>query len=192
MPAATPRITSGSNFSATACSALAIATWLYDLYPDEPEGKLSRRLNALVSGETCAEIGRELGVGRQAILGKQARDDGAADSDNVLGDIVEALIGALYLEAGLPAATAFIRTRLGRPRRSARTARRSIPNRRCRNGRRRTTASRRPIYWSAARARTTRRASSYRLQSRASARRAPKACPSRKRKPLPPRRCWRN
>ena len=88
---------------------LAIATWLYELFPDEPEGKLSRRLNALVSGETCAEIARELGLGRHLILGKQAREDGAADSDNVLGDVVEALIGALYLEAGLVAAAAFIR-----------------------------------------------------------------------------------
>ena len=88
---------------------LAIATWLYELFPDEPEGKLSRRLNALVSGETCADIGRELGLGRHLILGKQAREDGAADSDNVLGDVVEALIGALYLEAGLDSATAFIR-----------------------------------------------------------------------------------
>jgi ribonuclease-3 len=88
---------------------LSIATWLYELFPEEPEGKLSRRLNALVSGETCAEIAREFGVGDQVILGKQARDDGAADSDNVLGDITEALIGALYLEAGLEAAAAFIR-----------------------------------------------------------------------------------
>jgi ribonuclease-3 len=88
---------------------LSIATWLYELFPDEPEGKLSRRLNALVSGETCAEIARELGVRGQVILGKQARDDGAADSDNVLGDITEALIGALYLERGLEAAAAFIR-----------------------------------------------------------------------------------
>jgi ribonuclease-3 len=92
---------------------LVIANWLYTLFPDEPEGSLSRRLNALVSGETCAEVGRELGVGGQAILGKQARDDGAADSDNVLGDIVEALIGALYLEAGLEAAEAFIRSAWG-------------------------------------------------------------------------------
>ncbi|HWH17608.1 MAG TPA: ribonuclease III [Allosphingosinicella sp.] len=92
---------------------LTIATWLYELFPDEPEGVLSRRFNALVSGETCAEIARELGVGGQVILGKQARDDGAADSDNVLGDIVEALIGALYLEAGLEAATAFIRRAWG-------------------------------------------------------------------------------
>ena len=90
---------------------LIVATWLYELFPDEPEGKLSRRFNVLVSGEVCAEVARELGLGGQVILGKQARDDGAADSDNVLGDVMEALIGALYLEAGLEAATRFIRTR---------------------------------------------------------------------------------
>ncbi len=92
---------------------LTVATWLYELFPEEPEGKLSRRLNALVSGETCAEIARELGLGGQVILGKQAREDGAADSDNVLGDVVEALIGALYLERGLEGATAFIRRAWG-------------------------------------------------------------------------------
>jgi ribonuclease-3 len=92
---------------------LTVATWLYELFPTEPEGKLSRRLNALVSGETCAEIARELSLGRRVILGKQAREDGAADSDNVLGDVVEALIGALYLERGLDAAAAFIRRSWG-------------------------------------------------------------------------------
>ena len=89
---------------------LVTATWLFELFPDEPEGKLSRRFNALVSGETCAEIAREMDAGAQVILGKQAREDGASDSDNVLGDVVEALIGALYLEAGLEAATRFVRT----------------------------------------------------------------------------------
>lgn len=88
---------------------LIVSTWLYETFTEEPEGKLSRRFNALVSRETCAEIARALGVGGVVILGKQARDDGAADSDNVLGDVVEALIGALYLEAGLDAATAFVR-----------------------------------------------------------------------------------
>ena len=92
---------------------LVVATWLYELFPDEPEGKLSRRFNALVSGETCAEIARELGVGGHAKLGKQAREDGAADSDNVLGDLVEALIGALYLEGGLDAAASFVRRAWG-------------------------------------------------------------------------------
>jgi ribonuclease-3 len=88
---------------------MVIAHWLYDLFANEPEGELSRRLNTLVSRETCAEIARELDLGVQVKFGKQARDDGAADSDNVLGDVVEALIGALYLEAGLESARSFIR-----------------------------------------------------------------------------------
>jgi ribonuclease-3 len=92
---------------------LAIATWLYELFPDEPEGQLSKRLNALVARDVCAEVARELEVGPRVRLGKQAREDGASDSDNVIGDVVEALIGALYLDAGLEAAMAFVRRAWG-------------------------------------------------------------------------------
>jgi ribonuclease-3 len=92
---------------------LSMAAWLFELFPDEPEGKLSQRLNALVAGETCAEVGRELGLGPHLRLGKQARDDGAADSDNVVGDVVEALIGALYLERGFAEAALFVRRAWG-------------------------------------------------------------------------------
>lgn len=88
---------------------LVVATWLYQAFSDEPEGKLSRRFNVLVSGATCADVAREIGLSTYMRLGKQARDDGAAESDNVLGDMVESLIGALYLEGGLKAAEAFVR-----------------------------------------------------------------------------------
>lgn len=88
---------------------LAIAAWLYEQFPNDPEGSLSARLNAVVSREACAEIGREIGAPEHLILGKQAREDGAQMSDNVVGDVVEALIGALYLETGLDGASAFIR-----------------------------------------------------------------------------------
>jgi ribonuclease-3 len=88
---------------------LAVAAWLYELFPDEPEGQMSKRLNALVARETCAEVGRELGVGSRIRLGKQAREDGASDSDNVIGDVVEALIGAVHIDFGLEAAEAFVR-----------------------------------------------------------------------------------
>ena len=92
---------------------LVMGEWLFDLFPAEPEGKLSRRLNALVSGDTCAEIARELDLGRHLRLGKQARDDGAQHSTYVLGDIVEALIGALFVETGLDGARAFVRRAWG-------------------------------------------------------------------------------
>ena len=88
---------------------VTIADWLYNLFPDEPEGSLSRRLNVLVSRGTCAEIARELGVARWLRLGKQALADGAFESDNILGDAVESLIGALWLDGGLEPARRFIR-----------------------------------------------------------------------------------
>ena len=83
---------------------LVIARALYARYPNEPEGQLSRRYNALVARETCAEVGRELGLPGHIRLGKQAREDGASQSDNVVGDVVEALIGAVFLDSGLEAA----------------------------------------------------------------------------------------
>jgi ribonuclease-3 len=92
---------------------LAAAAWLYEQFPGEPEGALSRRINTLVSRETCADIARDLGVAPYLRLGKQARDDGGTESDNILGDVVEALIGALYLERGFAGAEAFIRRAWG-------------------------------------------------------------------------------
>ena len=85
-----------------------MARALYDLHPDEPEGYLSRRYNVLVARETCAEVGRELGIPTIVRLGKQAREDKATESDNVIGDVVEALIGALVIDGGLDAAEQFI------------------------------------------------------------------------------------
>ena len=87
---------------------LVIARELYERYPGEPEGKLSRRYNALVARETCAEVGRDLGVPKLLRLGKQAREDGANQSENVVGDAVEALIGALFLDAGMDAAQSLV------------------------------------------------------------------------------------
>lgn len=78
---------------------LSIADWLFG-ENNAPEGKLSQRLNALVSGATCARIARSIGLPDHIRLGKQAREDGARDSDNILGDVTEALLGAHFLEFG--------------------------------------------------------------------------------------------
>jgi len=90
---------------------VVIARALYERYPDEPEGNLSKRYNALVARETCAEVGRALGIPALLRLGKQARGDGANQSDNVVGDAVEALIGALLLDGGMDTAERFILAR---------------------------------------------------------------------------------
>ncbi len=87
---------------------LVIAQWLYEAYPEDKEGQLSARFNSLVCGETCAQVARAIGVQQHLRLGKQARDDGAFDSDNVLGDVTESLIGALLIDQGLAAAQAFV------------------------------------------------------------------------------------
>jgi ribonuclease-3 len=88
---------------------LAIARWLYERFPNEPEGKLSRRYNELVARQTCAEVGRQLGLPVWIKLGKQAREDGANQSDNVVGDVVESLIGALLIDGGLDKTDALVR-----------------------------------------------------------------------------------
>ncbi|MGL5839572.1 MAG: ribonuclease III [Sphingorhabdus sp.] len=87
---------------------LVVASMLYSRFPDEPEGRLSHRLNSLVSGSSCAEVARIIGLQDHMRLGKQARDDGAKESDYVLGDMAEALIGAIYLDQGLDKARGFI------------------------------------------------------------------------------------
>lgn len=87
---------------------MVIARALYERHPNEPEGYLSRRFNDLVDRPTCAENGREIGVHALIRLGKQARADGASQSDNVVGDVVEALIGALFLDGGFDAAERFV------------------------------------------------------------------------------------
>ena len=92
---------------------LSIAEWLYQRNGG-PEGELAQRLNALVSREQCSIIARDIGAPEHVLLGKQARDDGAADSDNVLGDIMEAMLGAGFLQNGFAATRDVVRS-LWRP-----------------------------------------------------------------------------
>jgi ribonuclease-3 len=88
---------------------LVMAEWLSELFPLEQEGVLSHRFTTLVSRAYCAQVAREVGITAHVRLGKQARDDGANNSNNVIGDVTEALIGALYIDGGLDAARRFIR-----------------------------------------------------------------------------------
>jgi ribonuclease-3 len=87
---------------------LVVADMLYRRYPKSNEGELSRSLNTLVRKETCAEIARQLDLGKEIILGESEARSGGAGKDAILGDITEAIIGAIYLDGGLEPAQAFV------------------------------------------------------------------------------------
>ncbi len=86
---------------------LAIAQWLYR-NDQQAEGKLAQRLAALVSRQTCAVIARQVGLPQHIRLGKQARDDGGAESDNILGDAMESVIGAAFVTGDFLRASALV------------------------------------------------------------------------------------
>ena len=72
--------------------------------PGAPEGLLAPRFNALVRKETCADVARELGLGEVMKLGRSEMMSGGRRKEALLGDALEALIAAVYLDAGFSAA----------------------------------------------------------------------------------------
>jgi ribonuclease-3 len=83
---------------------LAIAGFLNATFPTAKEGELARRYNSLVRGETCARIGRSLDVSPKLILSEAEATSGGRDKDTILADAVEAILGAIYIEAGFDVA----------------------------------------------------------------------------------------
>jgi ribonuclease-3 len=88
---------------------LCIAEWLGERYPDEREGDLGKRLAALVAREALAPIAEAMGLAQAVRVPPAESRSGLRERANVLADALEALLGALFLDGGLPAARAVIR-----------------------------------------------------------------------------------
>lgn len=88
---------------------LVIAEQLIEEFPDSAEGKLAPRLAALVSGRTLAEIARTLGLGEFIRMTEGEAAAGTNDRASVLADCCEAVIGAVYRDGGLEAASELVR-----------------------------------------------------------------------------------
>ena len=86
----------------------AVTVKLFRDHPDLDEGELAKRRASLVSSVALAEVGRTIGVGRFIRLGRGETMTGGADKPSILADTVEAIIGAVYLDAGGDAATALV------------------------------------------------------------------------------------
>ena len=87
---------------------LIISTALYKDDAQADEGALAVRFNNLVRRETVARVARLVGLGAHMRLGKSEDSQGGRDKPAILADVCEAVIGALYLDGGLPSAEAFV------------------------------------------------------------------------------------
>jgi ribonuclease-3 len=81
-----------------------IAEALYERFPQAREGQLSRLRARLVRGQTLAELAREMSFGECLRLGSGEMKSGGHRRDSILADAVEAVLGAIYLDAGMDVA----------------------------------------------------------------------------------------
>jgi ribonuclease-3 len=85
-----------------------VGAWLYNRYPEMPEGDLTRMRSALVYTDQLANFSRKILLGNSMRLGRGESHGGGRDRAPLLCDTFEALIGAIYLDQGLPAVIKFI------------------------------------------------------------------------------------
>jgi ribonuclease-3 len=88
---------------------LAIAELLWEVYPVADEGELARVYNRLVRGRTCAAVARELDLGPLLVLSEAEAESGGRCKETILADACEALLGAIFLEAGYDTARSVVR-----------------------------------------------------------------------------------
>ncbi len=88
------------EFLGDAVLELSVSQELFRRFPDAAEGELTRMRARLVNEPALADLARTLNLGQYIMLGKGETSQGGADRDSVLSDTMEAIFGAVYLEAG--------------------------------------------------------------------------------------------
>lgn len=96
------------EFLGDAVLQLAVTRYLYDTYDEMAEGEMAKVRAAVVNQKTLAAIARELGIGAYVLLGLGEEASGGRNKDSILADIVEALLGSIYLDRGYEPAEAII------------------------------------------------------------------------------------
>ncbi len=100
------------EFLGDAVLGLAVTDHAYAAHPSLTEGELAKVRASVVNAATLAELADELRLGQALRLGKGEEASGGREKSSILADAVEAVIGALYLDAGWPAARRFVVTML--------------------------------------------------------------------------------
>jgi len=98
------------EFLGDAVLDFVVGAWVYNHYPEMPEGDLTRMRSALVRTNTLAKFSRHLNLGPALRLGRGELASGGRQRDNLLCATFEAVIGAMYLDTGIPAVEEFMET----------------------------------------------------------------------------------
>ena len=103
------------EFLGDAVLGIVVTDMAFREFPEMPEGELAKLRAAIVNMGALADVARDLGLGRFVLLGRGEEMSGGPDKSSILADALEALLGAVYLDRGLPAARKLIE-RVFRPR----------------------------------------------------------------------------
>lgn len=96
------------EFLGDAVLSLAVATYLYERHPHMSEGQMAKVRGAVVSRDELAAVAREIDLGKYLALGRGEESTGGRDKSSILANAVEAVIAAVYLDAGFDVALRFV------------------------------------------------------------------------------------
>lgn len=97
------------EFLGDAVLDLVVAQVLYEVHPDWDEGDLTRTRAGLVNQRALSELARNLDLGRHIKLGRTEMSSGGSEKDSILANCFEALIGAIFLDGGMPRVADYVR-----------------------------------------------------------------------------------
>lgn len=96
------------EFLGDSALSLVVSSYLFQKFPADKEGKLSKVKSRIVSGAVLSKIAIELGLSKYLLLGKGEKASGGETNRSNLENVLEALLGAIYLENGIDAVANFI------------------------------------------------------------------------------------
>ncbi len=98
------------EFLGDAVLGLAVTSFIFDQYPDLPEGQLAKLRASVVNTSTLARLALSLDLGSLLRLGKGEESSGGREKVSILADVLEAVIGAVYVDSGWSAASELVVT----------------------------------------------------------------------------------
>lgn len=97
------------EFLGDAVLEFVVSENLYEIFPDKEEGYLTTLRASLVNTKNLSDLAKEVGLGEMIYLSKGEEDGGGRENSSLLADTIEAIIGAIFLDQGIDAASVFIK-----------------------------------------------------------------------------------